>query len=99
MTPEAKTKKRTLAILAAQDVYYFMPFGGGYGRAGIPDIVCCVNGRFLSIECKAGKGRTTALQDRELQRINDAGGTALVIYDNAEDFVMLGKLIRVLQGQ
>lgn len=89
MTPEAKTKKRVRAILDAAGVYHFNPFGGGYGRAGIPDVVACVNGCFLAIECKAGKGKTTALQDRELERIQAAGGTTLVIYDTEEDMLRL----------
>ena len=76
MTPEAKTKKKVRAILDAEEVYHFNPFGGGYGRAGIPDIVGCVNGFFLAVECKAGKGKTTALQDRELESIRHAGGVA-----------------------
>ncbi len=89
MTPEAKTKAKVRKILDAAEVYHFNPFGGGYGRAGIPDIIACVNGFFLAIECKAGKGRTTALQDRELERIQAAGGTTMVIYDTEEDMLRL----------
>ncbi len=79
MTPEAKVKNAVKRILETSHVYFFMPPGSGYGRAGIPDIVGCKNGRFIAIECKAGKGTTTALQDRELQGITDSGGVALVI--------------------
>lgn len=93
MTPEAKTKAACKKILDAEGVYYFMPFGGGYGRAGIPDIIACVNGHFLAIECKAGKGKTTALQDRELQRIVDAGGEALVVYDTPEAYAQLKGIV------
>ena len=89
MTPEAKTKQRVRRVLDLHKVYHFTPTGAGYGRAGIPDIVACVNGRFLAIECKAGRGKTTALQDRELQRIRDAGGTAMVIYDTEDDYARL----------
>jgi Holliday junction resolvase len=49
------------------------------GRSGVPDIICCVDGNFLAIECKAGKGKTTALQDVEIESIRRAGGTALVV--------------------
>jgi len=78
-TPEAKVKDAVKKILDANGVYYFMPAANGYGRAGIPDIVCCVNGYFLAIECKAGNGKTTALQDRELDAIAGAGGVAILI--------------------
>lgn len=81
MTPEAIVKGKVRRILDTEEVYYFMPPGSGYGRAGIPDIVGCVNGFFLAIECKAGKGKTTALQERELKNIRMSGGVAMVVYD------------------
>ena len=97
MTNEAKTKNAVKKMLEAMGVYYFMPFGGGYGRSGIPDIIGCVNGQFLAIECKAGKGKTTALQNRELQRIADAGGEALVVYDTPEAYGQLREVIVSMQ--
>ena len=89
MTPEARTKTRVRRVLDIHKVYHFMPTGAGFGRSGLPDIVACVNGRFLGIECKAGKGKTTALQEREMARIDAAGGTAMVIYDTEEDYAKL----------
>jgi hypothetical protein len=56
-----------------------MPVTGGYGSSGAPDFLVCLNGRFVGIECKAGKGKTTALQDKNLEDITKAGGLALVI--------------------
>ena len=88
-TPEAKVKTAVKRLLAEHGAYYFMPPGVGYGRAGIPDIICCINGTFLAIECKAGKGRTTALQDRELNAIAAAGGVALIVTDNPADLEAL----------
>ena len=79
MTPEAKVKKRVKAILDEQRVYHFSPMQNGMGRAGIPDIVACHGGRFIGIECKAGDNKPTALQERELNRILEAGGEAYVI--------------------
>lgn len=93
MTPEAKTKKNVKTLLEANGVYHFFPAANGYGRAGIPDIVCCLNGRFFAIECKAGKGKTTALQDRELDRIKEAGGYFLVVYDDPKDYNALQAMI------
>ena len=79
MTPEGKVKAKVKATLDKLGVYYFMPTTGGYGRSGIPDIIGCHNGVFFAVECKANGGKTTALQDRELKRISEAGGFALVI--------------------
>jgi Holliday junction resolvase len=79
LTPEAKVKKKVKEILDQMGVYHFSPMQNGMGRAGIPDIIGCLEGQFLGIECKAGKGTTTALQERELTRIQNAGGYALVV--------------------
>ena len=81
-TPEGKVKADVRKLLVEFDVYHFSPAANGFGRAGIPDIIGCVQGRFLAIECKAGKGTTTALQDRELAAIRTAGGMALVVNEN-----------------
>ena len=82
MTPESKVKAAVRKVLDAEGVYYFMPAANGFGRAGIPDIICCVQGFFLAIELKAGKGKTTALQDREIAAINANGGRAIVVNEN-----------------
>lgn len=79
MTPEAAVKNAAKKILEVSGAYFFMPYQAGYGKAGVPDIVACHKGRMLGVECKAEKGKTTALQERELQRIRDAGGIALTI--------------------
>lgn len=79
MTPEAKVKKKVKEILDEHQVYHFSPMQNGMGRAGIPDIVACHEGKFIGIECKAGNNKPTALQERELNRILNAGGEAFVI--------------------
>jgi Holliday junction resolvase len=77
-TPEGKVKAAVRKILDKYGVYYFMPPGMGLGRAGIPDIIGCKNGHFIAIECKAGKGKVTALQERELVAICNAGGFTFI---------------------
>ena len=97
MTPEAKVKKRIKSILEEFKCYYFMPIGGPYSRIGVPDFVGCLNGMFFSIEAKAGKGKTTALQDRELGKIRQAGGLALIV--NEENIEELEGILEKWQCQ
>lgn len=59
--------------------YCFKEHGGSYGSVGIPDIICCFRGRFLALEVKTAKGRTTALQEVNIRKINEAEGTAVVV--------------------
>lgn len=84
-TPEKKVKKKVRAILDELGAYYVQPVTGGYGSQGAPDFLVCLKGKFVGIETKAGKGKTTALQDLNLQKIRDAGGVALVIYETDID--------------
>lgn len=95
MTPEAKVKKKVTEILKTHGAYYFYPVTGGYGASGVPDIIGCVNGRFFGIECKAGRGTTTALQEKNLQQIRDTGGEALVINEQniSEVQTLMNKLL------
>lgn len=78
-TPEAKVKAKVVKLLKARGAYYFYPVTGGYGGSGVPDIIACHRGRFIGIECKAGKNKPTKLQARNLEQIKDTGGFALVI--------------------
>ena len=53
--------------------------GGMYSTAGIPDIICCYHGHFIGFEVKTLLGKATELQKVTIRRINEAGGTALVV--------------------
>lgn len=93
-TPEGKVKAKVKKILDTYGAYYFMPATGGYGKSGVPDIVGCYKGFFFAIECKAGKGKTTALQDKNLDAIVATGGlTAVINEDNIDYTITLMNLI------
>ncbi len=53
--------------------------GGMYGTAGLPDIVCCLCGRFFAFEVKTPDGSVTKLQERTIHKIKVAGGHAYVV--------------------
>jgi Holliday junction resolvase len=95
-TPEKRVKTKVESILKGEGAYYFFPATHGYGRSGVPDIIACVNGRFLAIECKAGGNKPTALQTREIESIRLAGGVAVVV--NEANWDTLPELIRKLKG-
>jgi hypothetical protein len=82
MTPEVKVKNKVKKILDGLGCYHFSPLSGGYGRSGVPDIIACYKGRFVAIECKAGKGRLTELQKYNIEQIQATGGLAIVINES-----------------
>ena len=79
MTPEGKVKRKAIAELQKLGMYIFFPATGGFGRSGIPDIVCCYKGKFIGIECKAHGNKPTALQQSNLEEIVNNGGIAIVV--------------------
>jgi Holliday junction resolvase len=95
MTPEKKVKTKVVEILKGFGAYYFYASTGGYGASGVPDIIGCHKGKFFGIECKAGKGKTTALQEKNIAQIKTTGGLAIVVNeDNIED---VGNLMRQIE--
>lgn len=78
-TPEKKVKDKVKKLLAEHGAYYFMPATGGYGKSGVPDLVACIRGRFIGIECKANGGKPTALQEKNLVDIMNKGGVAILV--------------------
>lgn len=79
MKPEEKVKKKIKDLLKKYDIWYFMPRGTLFGRGGIPDFICCINGRLVGIEAKAGNNKPSALQRREMIEIASHGGHAFCV--------------------
>lgn len=86
-TPEVKVKRHVVAQLKALGVYFFYPVTGGYGASGVPDIVGCYKGKFFAIECKAGKNKPTALQQKNIDSIAAQGGAVWVVNEENMDGV------------
>ncbi len=84
--PEARVKRMIKAYLKSTGAWFCMPIGGPYSTHGVPDILACLGGRMIGIECKAfGKKSTvTPAQKDQLARITDAGGVA-ILADRVED--------------
>jgi hypothetical protein len=82
-TPESKVKEAVRKFLKSNNIWFYQPVQNGMGVVGIPDFICCWNGRFLAIETKApGKlSNTTPNQKRVIQEIKDHSGHALVVDD------------------
>lgn len=66
-------------LKTVDNCFFWKEHGGQFGQAGIPDIIVCLNGRFLALEVKTEKGKTTVLQAVTLRKIQKSGGTAEVV--------------------
>ena len=86
-TPESKVKKKVHAVLKEYGAYAVNYIGGQYANAGTPDILVCYKKHFIGIECKAGRGKLTMLQFKNLRDIHNAMGLALVINETNLDYL------------
>jgi len=78
---EKKIERAIIDYLKSfENSWVFKVHGGSqFQRAGVPDILACVNGRFVAVEVKRPKGGVIApLQKVNIDFINMAGGVALV---------------------
>lgn len=77
---EEKTFENTVKKwLREQGYWYVKVWGGGFQRAGIPDILACINGNFVALELKSETGRLSELQKYNLKKIIDNDGIALEV--------------------
>lgn len=58
--------------------------GGGFTKSGIPDLLICCNGYFIGAELKGPAGTPSALQIKELLKIQKASGIGILIYPEDE---------------
>jgi len=80
LTPEGKVKVQVKKILDRYPSRYrFAPATGGFGSSGIPDIVACIHGKFIAVECKAKGNKPTGLQMKNLRDIEAAGGYPYIV--------------------
>ena len=96
MAQEKLFENKIKRFLTDRGIWYVKYFANRMTKSGIPDILACVDGRFVAIEVKADKGRPSELQLWNIEQIKKSGGIAMVLYPSQfEDFK---NLIIKLQG-
>lgn len=78
------------------NTWYFKYWAGPYSKAGIPDIIACINGKFIGIEVKAPNGRPSELQKRSVRLIQESKGIGYILYP--KDFESFKNDMRKLVG-
>lgn len=71
---ESRLQKLILDYCKAQKIYTINIYGGGRCGKGTPDIILCLDGLFVAMECKVGNN---SLQDDQVihsVRIKASGG-------------------------
>lgn len=80
---EATLTRKCQAFLASvkaagHPIWWYKTHGGGYAKAGIPDLCIVVGGRSLWVELKTATGKVQKIQLVRLAEIRAAGGVACI---------------------
>lgn len=80
-TPEGKVKQALKKMLKEEfpQVWTYWPVSNGMGAHGIPDLIMCAGGLFVGAEVKAEGKKVTLLQANQLQMIESAQGTPMIL--------------------
>lgn len=77
MAPEKKVEKQIRSYLDKIGAWHVKIHGSAYMPSGTPDILSCIEGKFVAIEVKRNKGgKVSALQELKIKQIQNAGGIA-----------------------
>ena len=52
--PEKKLQDEAIKFLKGRGIYYLNLYGDGRSGKGKPDVIACINGRFVAFELKVG---------------------------------------------
>lgn len=83
---ESRLSRRILDALRAEGVFCFKIHGGPTMMAGLPDIIACVDGRFLALETKVPekRGNVSPIQKRVHELMRQAGARVEVVCGPSE---------------
>lgn len=73
-TPESYEKDEIKLYLETIGAWHFSPYMAGFGKAGVPDIIACIDGCFWGIEVKRPGKEPTPRQTLRMNEIEKAGG-------------------------
>lgn len=77
-TPESRLKAEIKEYLKGEGIYWCMIQGGSFSKPGDPDMIACVDGRFVGIEGKTYQGRLRPIQELRRDQIIASGGIYVV---------------------
>lgn len=84
---ENSITKKIKDYLGSRQHWLVKYFANCYTKCGVPDILACVNGRFVGIEVKTDKNKMSKIQEYQAEKIKESGGYHFCVKpSNFEDF-------------
>lgn len=80
MASEKNFENKIKTYLKSIGAYFIKTHGDRFSRIGTPDILACINGKFVAVEVKGEKGKPSDLQLYHIEQIQKAGGYGIILY-------------------
>lgn len=93
--PEKKLQDKCIKYLKDHKIYYINEYGDGFSGKGKPDLITCINGRFVAFELKVGANDMQDDQKIHKIRIERSGGLHFSPY-TLEEFI---KIVEDIQNE
>lgn len=82
---ESKLSRKIMTALEAEGIFCFKIHGGPMMMAGLPDIIACVDGKFIGFETKMPEGKEPSkIQAFIHTKIRQSGGDVYVVRSVAQ---------------
>lgn len=89
-TPEKKFEEKIKKYLTERGHWWVKYFANRNTKSGIPDLLCCIRGKFVGVEVKSARGHPSELQLYNRREIRASGGICVIVYENQfEEFKRL----------
>lgn len=82
--PEKKLQDKVIRYLRDRGIYYLNLYGDGMSGKGKPDIIACINGKFVAFELKVGANNMQDDQKIHKIRIERSKGLHFSPYTESE---------------
>lgn len=91
---EKNFEKKVKKFLNDQKCWVLKTWSNGVQRSGVPDLLVSCNGNFVGVELKAPNGKPSELQIYNLEKIEESGGYAILLFP--KDYEIFKKFIKAL---
>jgi RecB family endonuclease NucS len=94
--PESRLQRRIRKALEIEypGSVWLKYHGGAFTKAGVPDLLGVVEGRFVALEVKRAKGRVSPVQRVVQRRLKRAGAIVAVVRTPAEAIEVVEDALR-----
>lgn len=93
--PEKKLQDKVITHLKERGIYYLNLYGDGMSGKGKPDVIACINGKFVAFELKSGLNNLQDDQVIHRNRILKSHGLHFSPY-TFDEFI---KILEVIENE